>query len=76
MGVDVDKAGRNQFALGVDLFLASARDLADLGDAAAGNGDIGLEQVAAEAVGDIAAADHEVWLACHDVPSRIWNIIG
>ena len=35
MGVDVDKAGRDQFALGVDLFLAFACDLADLGDAAA-----------------------------------------
>ena len=35
MGVDVDKAGRDQFAPGVDLFLALARDLADFGDAAA-----------------------------------------
>ena len=60
MGVDVDEARRNQFALGVDLFLAFAGDLADFGDAAAGDGDIGLVEVAALAIGNVAAADHEV----------------
>ena len=61
MGVDVDEAGRDQFAAGVDLFLAFARDLADFGDAAAGNGHVGFEQFAAEAIGNAAATDHEVW---------------
>ena len=65
MGVDVDKARRDQFAPGVDLFLAFARDLADFGDAAVRDRDIGLEQLAAAAVRDIAAADHEVWLVGH-----------
>ena len=69
MGVDIDKARRDQFAPGVDLFLALAEDLADLGDAAAGDGDIGFEQVAALAVGNVAAADHEVR------GSRSWRFI-
>ena len=69
MGVDVDKAGRDQLAPGVDLFLALARDPADFGDAAACYGDIGLEQFAAHAVGNAAAADHEVWV------DRPWRFI-
>ena len=60
MGVDVDKARRDQFASGVDLFAAFARDIADCGDASVRDRDVGLEQVAAEPVGDGAAADHEV----------------
>ena len=35
MGVNVDKARRDQFALGVDLFFALGCDLADFGDTAA-----------------------------------------
>jgi hypothetical protein len=35
MGVDVDEAGRDQLAFGVDFFLALACHLADFGDAAA-----------------------------------------
>ena len=71
MGVDVDKAGRDQFSPGVDLFLALRRNLADLADAAVGDRYVGLEQVAALAIGNIAAADHEVWTVGHGVSSRM-----
>ena len=70
MGVDVDKAGRDQFAPGVDLFLAFARNLADFGDAAAGDGDIGFIEVAALAIGNVAAADHEIRGTGHGDSSR------
>ena len=60
MGVDVDKAGRDQLALGVDLFLALGGNLADFADAAAGDGDVGFEQFTTLAIGNGAAANHEV----------------
>ena len=71
MGVDVDKARRDQFALRVDLFLAGCRDLADFGDAAARDRHIGFEQITTLAIGDGAATDHEVWGRGHGVPSRV-----
>ena len=71
MGMQVDEAGRDQFAPGVDLFRAFGRDLADLGDAAVADGDVGLKQLAAETVGDGAAADHEAWTVGHGVSSRL-----
>ena len=70
MGVKVDKAGRHQFAAGIDLFLAFARDAADFDDAAIGDGDVRLIEFAAESVGDGAAANHEVRVAGHGVSSR------
>ena len=71
MGVDVDKARRDQFAPGVDLFLAFPCDLADLGDAAARDGDIGFIQVAALAIGNVAATDHEIRGTGHGVSSLV-----
>ncbi len=71
MGVNVDKARRDQFALGVDLFLALARDAADFGNAAVRDRHIGFEQFAAKTVGDVAAADHEVWIGGHGVSSPV-----
>ena len=62
MGVNIDKARRHQFALGVDLFPAFGGNLADLGDAAVRDRDIGFVQFTAEPIGDVAAADHEVWV--------------
>ena len=70
MGVKVDKARRYQFAAGIDLFLAFARDAADLDNAAIGDGDVRIIQFAAESVGDVAAANHEVRVAGHGVSSR------
>jgi hypothetical protein len=70
MGVDVDEAGRHQPAARVDLFLALGGDLADFGDLAAGDCDIGFIELAAVAIGDGAAADHEVWGRGHGVSSR------
>ncbi len=60
MGVHVDEARRDQLALGVDLFFAFGRDLADLDDAAILDGDIGLVKFAAVAVGNRAAANDEI----------------
>jgi len=67
MGVDVDKARRDQFAPSVDLFRALAQYLADLGDAAVLDRDVSLEQIAAATVCDGAAADHQVWIG------SLWN---
>ena len=71
MGMEIDKARRDQLAFGVDLLKALGRDPADLDDAAAGNRHVRFKQLAARTVGDGAAADHEVWIAGHDVSSRI-----
>ena len=79
VGVDVDEARRDQLAPGVDLFLALGRNLADLGDAAVLDRDIGLEELAAVAVCNGAAANHEVWRGCHGVRpvlSCVDRIIG
>ena len=65
------KAGRDQFAPGVDLFLAFAQNLADLGDAAARNSDVGFVQFAAIAIGNSSAADHEVRGGGHGGSSRL-----
>ena len=65
MGVDVDKAGGNELAPGVDFFLALTRDAADFRNATPCYRDIRVEQFAAESVGDAAAADHEVWVIGH-----------
>src|SRR5204862_4697454 len=73
MGVYVDETGRDQFALGVDLFLAFAQNLADFGDAAARDGDVGLVEVAALAVGNVAAADHDVRGRGQGDSSRLWR---
>jgi hypothetical protein len=73
MGVDVDKACGDELASGVDLVLACVGDLADLGDAAVLDRDIGLEQIAAAPVSNGAAANHEVRIGCHGVSSRFLN---
>src|SRR5689334_7104427 len=65
MGVDVDETRRDQLALGVDLFPALRGNLADLGDAAILDRDIGVIELAAVAVSDGAATDHEVWIDGH-----------
>jgi hypothetical protein len=69
--MDVDKAGRDQLAAGIDLFAAFVQDAADFHDAAIRYRDIRFEQVAAKAVGNAAAADHEVWVIGHGVSSRV-----
>src|SRR5438270_3341195 len=70
MGVQIDKAGRDQFAPGVDLFRTLGRHLADLDDAALADGYVGLEQLAAKAIGNGAAPDYEAWMFGHDVSSQ------
>src|SRR5258708_17376340 len=79
MGVQVDKTRRDQFSPRVDLFLALSRDAADFGNLAVFDRDISFEQFAAKTVGDVAAANHEVWISGHGVSPRnwfCWRIMG
>ena len=62
MRVDVHEARRDQLAAGVDLFGSLGRDLADPGNAAVLDRYIRFEQFAAEAVGNAAATDYEIWI--------------
>ncbi len=71
MRVHVDEARGHQLAARVDLFLALACDLADLGDAPVADRDIRLVEIAALAVGNAAAADHEVRSIGHGASSRL-----
>ena len=69
VGVDVDEARRDQQAVGVDVRRAAASSsspgVADLGDAAVVDGDVGGPGVGTGAVDQRAAADHEL---VHGVP--------
>ena len=60
VGVDVDEAGGDEFAFGVDFFRAAARDRADRGDPVADDADVGLARRAAGAVDDGAASDDQI----------------
>lgn len=60
MRVQIDEAGRNGEAAGVDLFLALGCDLADLANDSVLDTDVAAERFAAGAVYDAAAADHNV----------------
>jgi hypothetical protein len=60
VGMDVDPAGRDQQAVGMDRLACRGRDPPDLGDAAVLNGDIGDERSSAAAVDDSAAPDDPV----------------
>ena len=60
MRVDVDEAGRDEQAVGVDRALGGAADLADLGDDTAVDRDVGGARRRTGAVDDRAAADDRV----------------
>ena len=60
VGVDVDAAGRDVLARGVELALAAARDLADLDDAIAVDGDVALADLRAAAVHQGPTANHQI----------------
>ena len=60
VGVDVDEARRDEFAAGVDLVGARAGELADRGNAAVADGDVAFAQVVAQAIGERAAANHQI----------------
>jgi signal transduction histidine kinase len=70
MGMDVDKARRDQLAARVDLFLALARDFADFEDASIRNRHISFVELAAATIGNGAAADHDVRGFGHGASSR------
>src|SRR5690348_12152533 len=57
MCMQVDEARRDHMPLGVDLFLALGRDLANLGDAAVLDAHVAVERSRAGAVDDLAAAN-------------------
>ena len=67
VGVDVDEARRDQQALGVDLLGALARDLADGGDPAVLDRDVGFANGRAGAVGQVAAAHDQIEFCRHVV---------
>src|SRR5262249_20205687 len=59
--VDVDEPGRDDQARGVDLGLGGGLgEVADGGDAVAGDGQVGVEPGVAGAVDDLAVADDQV----------------
>ena len=60
--VDVDEAGLDKPAVGVDFTMAGARHLAYLGDDAVGDRDIGGPSLGAASVDDSASADNEIML--------------
>ena len=60
MGVDVDKAGRDDFAGRVDFFAALIFDATNAGDKAAVNCHIGGERLCACAVNHQSAANYHV----------------
>ncbi len=63
VGVDVHEAGGDQLALRVDLFGAASLNVADRDDGAGVDGDVSHEGLSAQAVGDLAASDHQI--VCH-----------
>ena len=69
MGVNIDKARRDETAFGVDFFGACARNLADSNNETVADGDIGLAQRGAQAVGQGAAAYDEIMCMGHDSAS-------
>ena len=60
MGVQVDEAGRDDEALGVDFFLANALHFANGGDGTAVDGDVACDRRTAGAIDDGAVADDQV----------------
>ena len=60
MGVAVDKAGRDDLAVGIDHALGRRADAADLDDLAAGDADIGAVARQARAVDHGAVLDEQV----------------
>ncbi len=68
MRVRIDEAGRHDEPARVHLARPASGDRADLGDAAAGDGEVAAAPGRAGTVDDEATADHEV--VGHAIPSR------
>ena len=75
MGVDVDEAGRDEFALGGDLFLARAGDFADGGNPATGDRHVGVNRFGTRAIHDGAATDHQIVFGHADSPGLLLAVI-
>src|SRR3546814_9135469 len=60
MGVDVDEAGGDDLAAGVDVFAARAQVFADRDDPVAVDRDVGDKGRAARTIDDGAAANHQI----------------
>ena len=69
MSVDVDEAGRNQLARGVDFFGGCAGHFADGGNDAVFDANIGSKGLSAGAVNDGAVADDQVIFIGHRISS-------
>ena len=60
VGMDIDKAGRDQFAPCIDFFHTAGKVLADGRDPIAGDGDIGFERFSTVAVDNGAITDNQI----------------
>ena len=70
MGMNVDEARRDQQAGGVDLLAAPSGHRADGGDRRPVDRHVGRHRFAAQAVGHLPTADHEVMRRlCHACPA-------
>src|ERR1700722_20487589 len=65
MGVDVDESWAHDAAARVDLVVTGAVDLADGGQASAGDGNVAYVGLPAAAVDDQAIADYQIMLDSH-----------
>ncbi len=73
MGVNVDEAGGDNPPARVDLLAPAAADLPDGSNAPGGNCDVALDEVAPAAIGNRAAADHQIIIGlshCLTLPLR------
>ena len=73
MRVHVDEAGHDQLALGIDLLGALGQRRADGRNAPIGDGDVGLERIAARTVHDGAVADDQGWGLRHGRLLPAWR---
>jgi hypothetical protein len=69
MCVDVDKAGSDKAASGIDLLAAFSGDFPDRGDAAANDGNISLDRPTAFTIGDGAALYDQIVGGIHGIVS-------
>ncbi|MNE79795.1 hypothetical protein D3C80_1763150 [compost metagenome] len=69
VGVDIDEAGRDQMAAGIDFLHAMAGDLPHLDDAPVPDRHVGAIGLATQPVGDLATTDHQIELRTHATSS-------
>ena len=65
VGVQINEAGSNKQAAGVDFLCATFRNVADRDDPVAGNGDIGDNGRSTGAIDNGPIADDQAWVLAH-----------